>query len=161
MALTAMPASPAKGSPAVACPACCPSCAPTAAASRWPALFLVLAALTTLVFPVALRSLIDRAWSPPTRARRVMALREHFLALFARRRGAGRVLGARFYMVSWLGERVTADLRNAVYAHVRAAEPRVLRDHADRRSAVAPDHRHDAGADRGRLAACRWACATR
>ncbi len=31
-------------------------------------LFLVLAAASTLVFPLALKSLIDRAWSPPTRA---------------------------------------------------------------------------------------------
>ena len=30
---------------------------------------------------------------------------------------------ARFYMVSWLGERVTADLRNAVYAHVLRQSP--------------------------------------
>ena len=30
---------------------------------------------------------------------------------------------ARFYMVSWLGERVTADLRNAVYAHVVRQSP--------------------------------------
>jgi ATP-binding cassette subfamily B protein len=30
---------------------------------------------------------------------------------------------ARFYMVSWLGERVTADLRNAVYSHVLKQSP--------------------------------------
>jgi ATP-binding cassette subfamily B protein len=30
---------------------------------------------------------------------------------------------ARFYMVSWLGERVTADLRNAVYSHVLEQSP--------------------------------------
>ena len=30
---------------------------------------------------------------------------------------------ARFYMVSWLGERVTADLRNAVYGHVLQQSP--------------------------------------
>ncbi|MDQ6684527.1 MAG: ABC transporter transmembrane domain-containing protein, partial [Pseudomonadota bacterium] len=30
---------------------------------------------------------------------------------------------ARFYMVSWLGERVTADLRDAVYAHVVRQSP--------------------------------------
>ena len=52
-----------------------------------------------------------------------MALREHFFALF----GVGVALGlfsaARFYMVSWLGERVTADLRNAVYAHVLEQSP--------------------------------------
>ena len=29
----------------------------------------------------------------------------------------------RFYMVSWLGERITADLRNAVYAHVVRQSP--------------------------------------
>jgi ATP-binding cassette subfamily B protein len=30
---------------------------------------------------------------------------------------------ARFYMVTWLGERVTADLRSAVYAHVVRQSP--------------------------------------
>ena len=30
---------------------------------------------------------------------------------------------ARFYMVTWLGERITADLRNAVYAHVVRQSP--------------------------------------
>jgi ATP-binding cassette subfamily B protein len=30
----------------------------------------------------------------------------------------GLLTSARFYMVSWLGERVTADLRDAVYAHL-------------------------------------------
>jgi ATP-binding cassette subfamily B protein len=52
-----------------------------------------------------------------------MALRGHFLALF----GVGAALGLfsalRFYMVSWLGERITADLRNAVYAHVVGRAP--------------------------------------
>ncbi|KAF4531371.1 hypothetical protein B566_EDAN019494 [Ephemera danica] len=52
-----------------------------------------------------------------------MALREHFLALF----GVGAALGVfsalRFYMVSWLGERITADLRNAVYARVLRQSP--------------------------------------
>jgi ATP-binding cassette, subfamily B, bacterial len=30
---------------------------------------------------------------------------------------------ARFYTVSWLGERVTADIRNAVYSHVLRQSP--------------------------------------
>jgi ATP-binding cassette subfamily B protein len=47
-----------------------------------------------------------------------MALRGHFLALFAVGAALGLFSAARFYMVSWLGERITADLRNAVYAHV-------------------------------------------
>ncbi len=85
--------------------------------------FLVLAAAATLVFPVALKGLIDKASSPPTRASRVMALREHFLALFAVGAALGLFSAARFYMVSWLGERITADLRNAVYAHVVRQSP--------------------------------------
>ncbi len=86
-------------------------------------LFLVLAAASTLVLPVALKSLIDAGLVAADPGQRVMALREHFLALF----GVGAALGlfsaARFYMVSWLGERVTADLRNAVYAHVVEQSP--------------------------------------
>ena len=47
-----------------------------------------------------------------------MALRNHFFELFAVGAALGVFSAARFYTVSWLGERVTADLRNAVYAHV-------------------------------------------
>ncbi|MEO7116148.1 MAG: ABC transporter transmembrane domain-containing protein [Caldimonas sp.] len=87
------------------------------------ALFLVLAAVSTLIFPVALKSLIDQGFISSNPGTRVMALREHFFALF----GVGVALGifsaARFYMVSWRGERVTADLRNAVYAHVVRQSP--------------------------------------
>jgi ATP-binding cassette subfamily B protein len=87
------------------------------------ALFLVLAALSTLVFPVALKSLIDQGFIASDPGTRVMALREHFFELF----GVGVALGVfsalRFYMVSWLGERVTADLRDAVYAHVVRQSP--------------------------------------
>jgi len=98
--------------------------------------FLMAAAITTLAFPVALRSLIDGglglSGSPSVAAgvnssaangARVMALRSHFLALF----GVGVALGLfsalRFYSVTWLGERVTADLRNAVYRHVVRQSP--------------------------------------
>lgn len=100
------------------------------------ALFLVGAAITTLAFPVALRSLIDGGLglsgsasvasgvsSTAANGARVMALRSHFLALF----GVGVALGVfsalRFYSVTWLGERVTADLRNAVYRHVVRQSP--------------------------------------
>lgn len=86
-------------------------------------LFLVLAALSTLVLPIALKSLIDQGLVATDPGERIMALRGHFFALF----GVGVALGvfsaARFYMVTWLGERVTADLRNAVYAHVLEQSP--------------------------------------
>ena len=86
-------------------------------------LFLVMAALSTLVFPIALRGLIDQGLVAAEPGERLLALREHFLLLF----GVGVALGlfsaARFYMVTWLGERITADLRNAVYAHVVTQSP--------------------------------------
>lgn len=85
--------------------------------------FLVLAALTTLVLPLALRALIDQGIVAADPGERVMALREHFLALF----GVGLALGvfsaSRYYMVTWLGERITADLKRAVYAHVLRQSP--------------------------------------
>ena len=85
--------------------------------------FLVLAALSTLVFPVALKSLIDQGFVAADPGTRVVALREHFFALFAVGVALGVFSAARFYMVSWIGERVTADVRNAVYAHVVRQSP--------------------------------------
>ncbi|HET7864030.1 MAG TPA: ABC transporter transmembrane domain-containing protein, partial [Burkholderiaceae bacterium] len=85
--------------------------------------FLVLAAASTLVFPVALKSLIDQGLVAADPGERVMALREHFVALFLVGAALGVFSAARFYTVSWLGERVTADLRNAVYAHVVQQSP--------------------------------------
>ncbi|MGE5450892.1 MAG: ABC transporter transmembrane domain-containing protein [Acidobacteriota bacterium] len=86
-------------------------------------IFLIMAALTTLVLPIALRTLIDQGFVSNDPAERVMALRGHFLALF----GVGVALGvfsaSRYYSVTWLGERVTADLKQAVYSHVLRQSP--------------------------------------
>ena len=85
--------------------------------------FLVMAALSTLAFPVALKDLVDEGLVSAGPGERLLAMREHFLALF----GVGAALGVfsalRFYMVSWIGERITADLRNAVYRHVVQQSP--------------------------------------
>ncbi len=85
--------------------------------------FLVMAAVATLAFPVALRYLIDGGLVQSDKGAQVMALREHFAALFAVAVALGLFSAGRFYMVSWLGERVTADLRNAVYGHVLQQSP--------------------------------------
>ena len=85
--------------------------------------FLVLAALATLAFPLALRNLIDTGLVSADRADQAMALREHFGALFLVAVALGVFSAARFYAVSWLGERVTADLRQAVYSHVLRQSP--------------------------------------
>lgn len=86
-------------------------------------LFLLMAALTTLVLPVALRALIDQGLVAADPGERVMALREHFLALFAVGVALGVFSALRYYSVTWLGERITADLRGAVYAHVIEQSP--------------------------------------
>jgi ATP-binding cassette subfamily B protein len=86
-------------------------------------LFLVLAAAATLLFPVALRHLIDGGLVTADRGEQAVALRGHFLQLFGVAVALGVFSAARFYLVSWLGERITADLRNAVYSHVLRQSP--------------------------------------
>ena len=84
---------------------------------------LVFAAAATLAFPIALRGLIDGGMGAADKGARAMALRDHFFELFAVAVALGLFSAARFYTVSWLGERVTADLRNAVYSHVLRQSP--------------------------------------
>ncbi len=91
-------------------------------------LFLLLSAAATLAFPLALRGLIDGglvsgAVVTGSKAEQLMALRGHFFELFGVAVALGVFSAARFYTVSWLGERVTGDLRNAVYAHVLRQSP--------------------------------------
>jgi len=85
--------------------------------------FLLLAAAATLAFPLALRTLIDGSLAASDRGAQAMALRGNFGLLFAVAVALGLFTSVRFYLVSWLGERVTADLRNAVYAHVLRQSP--------------------------------------
>ena len=84
-------------------------------------LFLALAAAATLLFPMALRDLIDQGLRAPGAA--PLALGGHFAQLFAVAVALGLFSALRFYQVSWLGERVTADVRAAVYAHVLRQSP--------------------------------------
>ena len=118
-----LPASPpAKGSPR-SLSGLLPFLRPYRARIVLAGLFLVLAAAATLVFPLALRGLIDGGLSAESKGTQLLALREHFVELFGVAVALGLFSAARYYMVSWLGERVTADLRNAVYAHVLEQSP--------------------------------------
>ena len=96
---------------------------PYRARIAWALVFLVLAALATLAFPLALRQLIDAGLVQAEPGAQAVALRHHFGLLFAAAVALGLFSAARFYMVSWLGERVTADLRAAVYTHVLQQSP--------------------------------------
>ncbi|QKO22297.1 ABC transporter transmembrane domain-containing protein [Rhodoferax sp. BAB1] len=86
-------------------------------------LFLLLAAAATLAFPLALRELIDGGLQPQDRGVQLLALRQHFALLFGVAVAMGLFSAVRFYLMSWLGERVTADVRDAVYCHVLLQSP--------------------------------------
>ena len=122
MATLALPATPAKASPR-ALSGLLPFLRPYRGRIALAGVLLVLAAVATLIFPMALRALIDGGASSAGAGDRALALREHFLELFGVAVALGFLSAGRFYMVSWLGERVTADLRNAVYAHVLEQSP--------------------------------------
>ena len=83
-------------------------------------LFLILAAATTLMFPWALKQLIDQGLSAHAGAEN---LAWQFFQLFWVSCALAFFSSARFYAVSWLGERITTDLRQAVYAHVLRQSP--------------------------------------
>ncbi len=85
--------------------------------------FLLATAAATLAFPLALRSLIDGGIAAAGSSGHAAAVQSHFVNLFALATALGVLSAGRFYMVSWLGERVTADLRNAVYSHVLNQSP--------------------------------------
>ena len=91
---------------------------------RWPmalaGFFLFMAAASTLAFPVALRALMDEGMvsqSSPAQ------MRGHFVALFALSAALAVFSAARYFSVTWLGERITTDIRNRVYAHVLRQGP--------------------------------------
>ncbi|MEG1834176.1 MAG: ABC transporter transmembrane domain-containing protein [Burkholderiaceae bacterium] len=88
-------------------------------------LFLLLAAGATLAAPMAVRQVVDAGFAAHLAdgAARLAAVRSEFLWLFAIAVAMGLFTSARFFMVSWLGERVTTDLRQAVYSHVLQQSP--------------------------------------
>ena len=90
-------------------------------------MLLCLGSATILVVPLAFRDLIDFGFGDNVRPSGgllgSLSLNGHFLALFGLAGFWALVISARFYIVSWIGERVTADLRNAVYQRVLGQSP--------------------------------------
>lgn len=80
---------------------------------------LLLASAAQLAMPVAVRYLIDAGVMADSAA----SIDKYFLALFAVAMALGLFSAIRFYLVTWLGERVVADIRNAVYRHVIRLDP--------------------------------------
>ncbi|OAM51660.1 ABC transporter [Methylovorus sp. MM2] len=91
-------------------------------------LLLCFASATLLLVPLAFRDLIDFGFGQSA-AKNVdslgskLSLNSHFLVLFGLASFWAVMVAARYYTVSWVGERVTADLRSAVYGRVMTQSP--------------------------------------
>jgi len=85
----------------------------------WTFIALTVAAGTTLALPVAFRHLVDSGFSTGQSEH----LNRYFIVLFALSVVLAVATALRFYFVSWLGERVTADIRSAIYAHILRMSP--------------------------------------
>ena len=70
-----------------------------------------------LALPSSSRDLVDHGFVAGP------AMRWHFLGLFGLAVLWGAAAAGRFYYVNWIGERVTADLRKAVYRSMLAQSP--------------------------------------
>jgi len=80
---------------------------------------LLVAAVAMLALPVALRYLIDRGFAGGD----VGTINRYFEWFLAAAVVFGFFAALRFYLVSWLGERVVADIRAAVYDRVIRMDP--------------------------------------
>src|SRR3954471_9650325 len=83
---------------------------------------LLVAAGATLAVPYAFRQMIDLGFGAAG-TKSTANVNLYFIALFGVACVLAIATAARFYMVSWLGERVTADIRSAVYGHVVLQSP--------------------------------------
>ena len=84
---------------------------------------LTVAALTTLVVPVAVRRMIDFGFSPEG----IAMINSYFSVMIAVVAVLAAASASRYYLVMTIGERIVADLRRDVFAHLVVAVAGVLR----------------------------------
>lgn len=80
---------------------------------------LLCSSTVSLLVPQALRIMIDRGFHEMVVAR----IGIYFLPLVVASALLGIFTGIRFYFVTWIGERVIADIRKAVFDHVLSLTP--------------------------------------
>jgi ATP-binding cassette subfamily B protein len=80
---------------------------------------LTVAAATTLIVPVAVRRMIDFGFSPEG----IAMINNYFSVMIAVVAVLAVASAARFYLVMTIGERVVADLRRDVFAHLISLSP--------------------------------------
>ena len=80
---------------------------------------LTVAAITTLVVPIAVRRMIDFGFTPEGIAR----INSYFSVMIAVVGVLALASASRFYLVMTIGERIVADLRRDVFAHLMRLSP--------------------------------------
>jgi ATP-binding cassette subfamily B protein len=80
---------------------------------------LTVAALTTLLVPVAVRRMIDFGFTP----RGIELINSYFSVMIAVVAVLALASASRFYLVMTIGERIVADLRRDVFAHLLSLSP--------------------------------------
>jgi ATP-binding cassette subfamily B protein len=80
---------------------------------------LTIAAITTLVVPVAVRRMIDFGFSPEG----IALINSYFSVMIAVVAVLAGASASRFYLVMTIGERIVADLRRDVFAHLISLSP--------------------------------------
>jgi ATP-binding cassette subfamily B protein len=81
---------------------------------------LTIAALATLAVPQGLKMIVDNGFKQGSDPASVAPFFEIMLVIVA---VLGIATAFRFYFVSWIGERIVADLRKAVQAHLLTLDP--------------------------------------
>src|SRR6516165_11328610 len=80
---------------------------------------LIIASVATLVVPIAVRRMIDFGFSDDNAG----LIRAYFLSMIGVVAVLALASGARYYFVMTLGERVVADLRADLFAHLTRLDP--------------------------------------
>jgi len=80
---------------------------------------LLIAAITTLVVPIAARRMIDFGFSPEG----IAMINSYFSVMIAVVVVLAGASAARYYLVMTIGERIVADLRSDVFKHLTALSP--------------------------------------
>jgi ATP-binding cassette subfamily B protein len=97
--------------------------APYVARYRWRAILalisLTVAAITTLVVPVAVRRMIDFGFTP----KGIAMINSYFSVMVAVVAVLALASASRYYLVMTIGERIVADLRRDVFAHLISLSP--------------------------------------
>jgi ATP-binding cassette subfamily B protein len=80
---------------------------------------LTVAAITTLVVPVAVRRMIDFGFSPEG----IALINSYFSVMIAIVAVLAAASASRYYLVMTIGERIVADIRRDVFAHLVSLSP--------------------------------------